>query len=69
MTHLHKFTDQAGNVFIWKTGVDRLDVGCTYAGKATVKAHEEYEDVKQTVITRFAWEEIDVDRPIDGNGE
>lgn len=68
VTHLHKFADEAGNIFIWKTGTHMLDQGSTYAGKATVKAHDEYKDVKQTVLTRFAWEKID-DRPVDGNGE
>jgi hypothetical protein len=67
VTFLHKFTDTDGNVLVWRTGAHRLDQGSSYSGKATVKAHDEYKGIKQTVITRFAWE-LD-DTPDTGNGE
>lgn len=67
VTHLHKFVDAEGNVIVWRTGSHRLDIGSSYSGKATVKAHDEYKDIKQTVITRFSWN-LD-DTPAAGNGE
>lgn len=51
-TYLYKFTDAAGNVFIWKASakVDGLTDNVTLKG--TVKAHNERDGVKQTVLTR-----------------
>jgi len=54
---LERFEDKNGNVFVWynKSG-KRLEVGKTYKGKATIKAHGEYKGIKQTVISRFSYE-------------
>lgn len=55
--YMQKFTDQHGNVVIWWGTNDvseRTIVGNTYIFKATVKAHETFAEVKQTVITRAA---------------
>jgi hypothetical protein len=44
---------QNGNVVIWKTGKGLgFEVGKTYKMKATVKKHDYYNDIKQTVLTR-----------------
>jgi hypothetical protein len=58
--YLYKFQDQSGNVFVWKTG-NQYDwqQGEQFAGKATVKAHDEYKGVKQTVLTRCAFEVVE----------
>jgi hypothetical protein len=53
-SHLHKFIDSDGNVFVWTTS-KRLEKGQSYSGKATVKKHDEYRGVKQTVLTRAAF--------------
>jgi len=58
-TFMHKFTDPDGNVLVWKTGTTVLDQGSIYHGKATVKAHDTYNDIKQTVLTRAVFEEMD----------
>ena len=58
--HMHKFKDAAGNVIIWfasniywnPTTKQDIDLGDTVVLTGTVKAHEEYEGVKQTIITR-----------------
>lgn len=48
-TYINKMKDIEGNVFIWKTGKS-LSGNVTLSG--TVKAHEEYNGVKQTILTR-----------------
>ncbi len=53
VTTLFKFRDPAGNVLTWwASGEPDLEKGGTYDLKATVKKHEEYNGVKQTVLTR-----------------
>ena len=53
MTHLYKFTDENGNNLVWFSSKNQdLDIGATYTIKATVKDHSEYNNEKQTVITR-----------------
>ena len=48
--YIHKFTDENGNVYIWKSSsgshADATKV------KGTVKEHSEFRGVKQTVLTR-----------------
>jgi hypothetical protein len=51
MSYMHKFVDNDGNVLVWTTS-KRLEKGQTYSGKATVKKHDEYRGIKQTVLTR-----------------
>jgi hypothetical protein len=53
------FADEAGNVFKWwATGSHDYAVGSKWAGKATVKKHEEYNGAKSTVITRASLEQV-----------
>jgi hypothetical protein len=64
VTHLYKFKDEAGNILVWfassvyyntVTGQD-INIGDTVTLNATVKSHEDYKGVKQTIITRCtAW--------------
>lgn len=52
VTHICNFADEAGNVFIWKTGSWRGDEGKTYTIKGMLKDHSEYKGIKQNVLTR-----------------
>lgn len=58
VSHLHKLTDQAGNVFIWWTGKKACQEDTTYQVTGTVKDHQEYQGIKQTILTRCKIEEI-----------
>ena len=51
-TAIHNLVDAAGNRAVWFSSSDVLEQGKTYRLKATVKAHEEYKGIAQTVITR-----------------
>ena len=60
-TYIHLFHDDENHVFAWKTANGNLgknfnwaeyEVGQKYLIKGTVKSHDEYKNVKQTVITR-----------------
>lgn len=44
--------DPESNIYIWKTSASRMREGETYLVKATVKAHEDYHGVNQTILTR-----------------
>lgn len=60
--YLHKFKDEKGNVYTWKTGnsmgrhtsngYELMKEGEKVIMKATVKEHSEYKGTKQTVLTR-----------------
>lgn len=52
-THLYKFTDKDGNVFIWKSSV-WLEPKNIERITGTVKEHAEFREVKQTTLTRCA---------------
>ena len=64
VTHFHKFLDASGNVVIWFGSTTLLidgpeftcplEVGQSVTVKASVKAHNEREGVKQTIVTRVA---------------
>lgn len=52
MLHLTIMEDENGNIFVWKTSSRSLIEGEKYRVKGTVKAHEEYDGRKQTILTR-----------------
>jgi hypothetical protein len=59
---IYTFRDEAGNVYVWKTGQEYAwERGDRVAGKATVKEHSEYKGIKQTVLTRCAFEVIEAE--------
>lgn len=59
VTHLYLFSDADGNKFKWKASRGQgFDEGKTYSGKATVKAHDDYKGIAQTVITRASLKEV-----------
>lgn len=50
---IYKITDENGNVFIWKTtSYVEVENNVTVNVTGTIKAHNEYRDEKQTVLTR-----------------
>lgn len=51
-TYIHKFRDGDGNVFTWFSSSGSLDEGKTYDITATVKGHDDYKGVLQTILTR-----------------
>ena len=59
-TLMVKFVDGAGNEAVWFNGSSDWDweVGDKVRVKATVKAHDEYEGRKQTILTRVAKLEV-----------
>ncbi len=59
ITHLYKMRDGDGNAFTWFSSNDVLEEGKHYALTGTVKKHETYEGVKQTIITRCKAVEVD----------
>lgn len=65
MTYITKMVDGAGNVFTWFASGTNLDEGKWYEMKATIKGHDEYQGVKQTVITRAKVKEEPIDHEKD----
>lgn len=52
-TNKYIFNDKLGNVLVWLTSVAQdFEEGKRYSIKGTVKAHEEFANKKQTIITR-----------------
>lgn len=52
-TYLYSFKDDNGNVLVWQTSKGlALDDGAKVTIKGTIKEHNEYKEVKQTVLTR-----------------
>lgn len=53
VTYVYTFKDENGNIFVWKTGnILNLKENDKVTVKGTIKEHNEYKHVKQTVITR-----------------
>lgn len=60
-TFFHKFVDATGNVLVWfgssslcHHGSDEVKVGEKVTFKATIKAHNDRQSVRQTILTRCA---------------
>ena len=52
-SYLYRIKDESGNVFIWwSTRYFDNDLNSIVSVKGTVKDHEEYKGLKQTVLTR-----------------
>ena len=57
--HIYTFRDDKGNAIIWKTSKGLgIENGQRVHIKGTIKEHSEYDDEKQTVITRCKVEEV-----------
>lgn len=52
VTVLHRMADQSGNIAIWFSSSKSLEEGEEYTLKATIKEHNEYKGIKQTILTR-----------------
>lgn len=50
--YFNNFEDAQGNMVLWKTGTFTGEEGKEYTVKATIKAHSEWRDGKQTEISR-----------------
>lgn len=51
--HIYTFRDEAGNAIIWKTNKGLgIEKGSKVHLKGTIKDHSEYDEEKQTVLTR-----------------
>lgn len=53
-TSLHRMIDESGNILKWFASNCELEIGRTYQMKATVKKHDEFRGVKETLVTRCA---------------
>lgn len=51
LLHIYEFKDTNGNMIVWKSGSSK-DIPESGVVTGTVKAHEEYDGIKQTVILR-----------------
>ena len=51
-TNMHIMEDENGNVFVWTTASKNWPVGETKTIRGTVKSHNIYQGVKQTILTR-----------------
>lgn len=51
LLHIYEFKDANGNIVVWKSGSSK-DIPESGVVAGTVKAHEEYNGIKQTVILR-----------------
>lgn len=51
-SYLHKFSDPDGNMVVWWSSREKLELHKTYRLKGTVKSHDSYRGVNQTVLTR-----------------
>lgn len=58
VAHVFIMRDPNGNVYKWMTGRPALLQGHVYTLKGTVKKHDEYRGVNQTVLTRCTYEEV-----------
>lgn len=52
------FEDKEGRTFLWKTGAQDLDVGDRVQGKGTIKKHETYQGICQTVLSRCRFTKV-----------
>lgn len=51
--YINILKDAEDNIFVWKTTTTALEIGKEITAKATIKEHQEYNGIKQTVLTRL----------------
>ena len=59
-TYMFRMMDASNNIYIWFSSNDLLEVEKAYNIAGTVKNHETYNDIKQTILTRCKAQEIPV---------
>jgi len=52
VSHMHIFQDVGENVYVWTTTTKKLPQGDVIRLTGTIKDHKEYNEVKQTILTR-----------------
>lgn len=59
--HMHRFVDtETGNIFIWPASrFTFFKEDALHTVKGTIKAHKDYKDIKQTILTRCKVEEVE----------
>ena len=51
---VHTFEDQDGNQYVWSTSARNWEAGTTKRLRGTIKQHQTYKNIQQTVLTRCA---------------
>ncbi len=54
---IYRMVTTEGNIVTWFTSTSNLEIGKKYRGVARIKKHDEYRNIKQTVITRPTFKE------------
>ena len=58
MIHIYRMVTSEGNIVVWFTSTSKLELDKKYRGLVKIKKHDEYKNIKQTVITRPSFKEI-----------
>jgi len=56
-TNVHRMLDNEGNLYVWFATTQALESGEDYVIAGTVKAHKEFQGIKETILTRVRVEE------------
>ena len=59
--YIHTMEDANGNIFVWMTSARAIQEGTTLRLDATVKKHEEYNNIQQTHLSRPSIKEVNID--------
>lgn len=57
ITNVHRMLDNEGNLYVWFATSQALESGEDYVIAGTVKAHKEFQGIKETILTRVRTEE------------
>ena len=55
-SYFHKFRDENGDILVWFSSREKLERGCVYHGRATIKEHKKCRESQYTVLTRCSFE-------------
>lgn len=59
LSHCHTMEDACGNVYVWITAAKDIPVNSHINITGTIKEHKEYKNVKQTILTRCHYKEVE----------
>lgn len=57
VTNVHRMLDNEGNLYVWFATTQALEAGEDYVIAGTVRAHKEFQGIKETILTRVKVEE------------
>ena len=57
VTNVHRMLDNEGNLYVWFATTQALESGADYVIAGTIKAHKEFQGIKETILTRVKVEE------------